>query len=388
MLVYSIVFLLLLFGAFHYDYRKNVFLKKAYYVLVFLVMTAMTALRYRVGGDSLMYEGYFRYLPDLGEFVQFISSNNGLNYQPLFLLFVAACKTVNQDYYFYQVVHAITVNLIIFWFIRRNSAYRYTVLFILYIFLFYFYFTFEIQREILAICCFLLAYNSFQNNRWLKYYIFAVVAFFFHISAFILFLLPLLKLVTFSRKFIILAVIIGFPLIFLKSFLFSIFEIFFITEGMQNKADVYAEVEFSMVGILAFYFVRVIIIFPFMLQIAKSSQNGSWLLAGVLIFSISSQIMVGFDRFLNYLYIPYIIVISEFIHSKTRQLKIASYKKNILLLIIASNLFFVLAYKVAMDLNVRNRARYQSVFFPYESVFEKKKNSEREKFMIELWDRQ
>ncbi len=387
MLVYSIVFLLLMFGAFHYDHRKNVFLKKAYYVLVFLVMTAMTALRYRVGGDSLMYENYFRYLPDLGDFMQFISSNSGLNYQPLFLLFVAACKSVSPDYYFYQLVHAVIVNSVIFWFISKNSAYRYTVLFILYIFLFYFYFTFEIQREILAICCFLLAYKSFQNNRWLLYYLLAAVAFFFHISAFILFLLPLLKLVTFSRKFVILAVVIGFPLIFLKSFLFNIFQIFFITEGMQSKGDTYSEMEFSIVGILSYYFVRVILILPFMLQLSKSAQNRSWLLAGVLVFSISSQIMVGFDRFLNYLYIPYIIVISEFIHSNMGSLKIALFKKNMLVLIIASNLFFVLAYKVVMDLNVRNRARYQSVFFPYESVFEKKKNPEREKFMIELWDR-
>lgn len=51
MLVYSIVFLLLIFGAFHYDYRKNVFLKKGYYLLAFLVMTAMTALRYRFSED-------------------------------------------------------------------------------------------------------------------------------------------------------------------------------------------------------------------------------------------------------------------------------------------------------------------------------------------------
>lgn len=387
MLVYSIVFLLLIFGAFHYDYRKNVFLKKAYYLLVFLVMTAMTAFRYRVGGDSLMYENYFKYLPDLGGFFQFISSNNGLHYQPLYLFFVAACKSVNPDYYFYQVVHAVIVNCVIFWFIRKNTVYRYTVLLILYSFLFYFYFTFEIQREILAICCFLLAYKSFQNNRWLFYYVFATVGFFFHISAFILFLLPLFKLVKFNRTFVIVAAVVGFPLIFLKSFLYSLFQIFFITEGMQSKGDTYAEMEFSTVGILSYYFVRVIILLPFLLQMAKGQNRKNWLLTGMLVLSISSQIMVGFDRFLNYLYIPFVILVAENIYSNFGQIKMASYRKNFLLLTVWTNLFFVLSYKVVMDYNVKNRARYQSVFFPYESVFEKKKNPEREKFIIEIWDR-
>lgn len=387
MLVYSIVFLLLLFGVFHYDYRKNVFLKKGYYLLVFVVMTAMTALRYRVGGDSLMYENYFRYLPDLNSFMHFISSDSGLHYQPLYLLFVAACKTLTPEYSFYQIVHALTVNVVLFWFIRKHTAYRFTVLFILYFFLFYFYFTFEIQREILAICCFLLAFGSFEKNRWLTYYLFAVAGFFFHISAFILLLLPLFKLVRFNKTFVILAVVLGFPLIFMKEFLFGIFEIFFITEGMQSKGDVYAEMEFSIFGLLSFYFVRVIINLPFFLQGAKGNHNKSWLLAGVLILSISSQIMVGFDRFLNYLYLPYIIFVTESIYSNFGQIKMASYKKNILILSIAVNLFFVLGYKVFLDMNARDRARYQSVFFPYESIFDKQKNPEREKFMIELWDR-
>src|SRR5690606_4114704 len=255
MLVYSIVLLLLMFGAFHYDYRKNVFLKKGYYVLVFLVMTAMTALRYRVGGDSLMYENYFSYLPDLTEYLYWLSRGDDLHYQPGYVLFTAICKTIDPDYYFYQAVHAVVVNTVFFWFIRKHTQYRFTVLFILYIFLFYFYLTFEIQREILAICCFLLAYTSFERNRWVTYYLFAAAAFFFHISAFILLLLPFFKFVRFTRTFVILAVVVGFPLIFLKSFLFSIFKIFFFTEGMQSKGDAYLEMEFSIAGLLIFYFV-------------------------------------------------------------------------------------------------------------------------------------
>lgn len=40
-----------------------------------------------------------------------------------------------------------------------------------------------------------------------------------------------------------------------------------------------------------------------------------------------------------------------------------------------------------MDFNVTDRARYQAVFFPYSSVFDKETYPEREQFMIELWKR-
>lgn len=387
MLIYSIVFLLLLFGVFHYDHRKNIFLGNVYYFLVFTVMTLMTGLRYRTGGDSLMYEDYYPYLPNLDDLLHFISSDTALNYQPLYLLFVALCKVFSPDYYFYQMMHALVVNSVIFWFIQRNTRYRYTVLLLMYFFLIYFYFSFEVQREILGVCCFLLAFQYFEKNNWIVYYLFAVVAFFFHISAIILFILPLFKIIIFTRRFIILTVIATFPLIFLKEYLFSIFEIFLVTETMQTKGEVYSEVEFSIVGVLSFYFVRVVVALPFLFASVKNRFSKHWLLAAYLVLAISAQIMVGFDRFMNYIYLPFFIYITESIYTQFGHQKISWLKRRFIVVAVMLHLFFILDYKVVMDMGVTNRARYQAVFFPYESVFEKEKNSERENFMRELWKR-
>lgn len=388
MVIYSIILFLIIFGIINYDFRKNSFLGNFYYFLVFAVMTIMTGMRYRVGGDSLQYDDYFKYFPTLAELQDFVANDKSFSYQPLYLLFVALCKTVSADYYFYQMVHSVVVNAVIFWFVRKNSDFKYTVLLFLYIFLFYFYFTFEIQREIFAICCFLLGFEFFKKSKWIPYYALAVTAFFFHISAIILFALPLFKLIKFNRKFIVLTIIFTLPLIFLKGPLYSLLEVFFVSEAIQNKGETYSKLDFSIVGILSYYFVRVIIILPFLLLAAKYKMKNDWLLAAFLVLSISSQIMVGFDRFLNYLYIPYIIFAVDCIVVKLRELPISLLKRNFVVLAILLNLFFVINYKIVLDMNITNRARYQAVFFPYGSTLDKEKNVERENFIRELWDRQ
>ncbi|QFG54423.1 EpsG family protein [Chryseobacterium sp.] len=387
-MVYSIVFLLLLFGAFHYDYRKNVFLKKAYYVLVFLVMTSMTALRYRVGGDALLYEDYFKHMPDLGDYFYFLRKVNlSFGYQPLYLLFVAVCKTINTDYYFYQAVHAVIFNLIVFRFVFKRSVHPFSVLSVFFVSCIYFYFFFDIQREALAICCFLLGYRYFEKKNYVIYYLFAVTGFFFHISAVILLLLPLFRLVKLTHKLIYILVFAGIPLILLKSSIVSILSIFLFTSAMQDKAEVYSEMEFSVAGSLFFYAGRVLTLLPLMLFYIRQKpehRKHDWLLAGFLIVSIFSQVMVGFERLLNYLFIPFFIIFIDLVFrlskSHVRLKKIAVFATLI-------NIIFVINIKIIMDLSVVGRARYNSIFFPYTSVFEKKKNPERERFMIELWDR-
>lgn len=378
---------MLLFGWFHFDHRKNIFFQKVYYVLVFCVMTGMVALRYRVGGDTLMYMTYYRYLPDFNNLLHFFKSGNIFGYQPGYLLFTGLCKLFSKDYGLYQIVHAVVVNTVIFWFIWVNTRFRYTVLLILYVFLLYFYFTFEIQREVLGVCCFLLAYSSLESKKWLKYYLLATLAFLFHISAIILFIIPFFNYIKLNRKTTILLLLFSFPLLFLKEPLFKLFEIFFFTEAMSSKGEQYYEMNFSIVGLLAFYFARVITLLPFLFLFNKEVNSKHWILTPILILLISSQIMVGFDRFLNYIYIPYIIFAVNYFSNSQTQVHFSSLRIKIAALSFALNLFFVLAYKVVLDSGVTHRARYHSVFFPYESIFDKKKTQERERFMYELWRR-
>lgn len=121
-------------------------------------------------------------------------------------------------------------------------------------------------------------------------------------------------------------------------------------------------------------------------SIIEKYKQWHWLFMYILVFSIFSQIFVGMERLLNYMYIPYIILIIKIV----KDLKLSgefSFRNKFAVAMVYVSFFFVLLYKIPMDWGVTDRAKYQEVFFPYSSVFDKEENPERERFMIELWKR-
>ncbi|SKB87488.1 EpsG family protein [Soonwooa buanensis] len=383
MVVYIVLFLLVGFGALHFDILKRKHFMNPYFIFVGVFCTLMVGLRYRVGGDALVYEDYYYLYPDISNYLYFIDHKVFLNYQPLWVLFVAICKTFNSDYYFYQFMYSVVFNMIWLWFIKKHSNNPFTVLFILVINLLYFYFGYEVQREMFAISCFLLGYDSFQKNKWIKYYIFAIIAFYFHISATILFIMPFFKLIKFTNKFIIISILVSIPLIVGKTLFYDLISALYVTESMQERGEVYSKVGFSVSGVLFFYFLRVIVFLPFLFYSVKIKKGNSndWLLAAFLVLSLLSQVLVGFDRMLNYIYIPIIIYFVDLIYSEMKLLY--HVKANFIKLSFHVGLFGILLVKLFIS-NYGNY-HYYSVFFPYGSIFEKEKNTERENYLIKLW---
>ena len=386
MFIYFIILLFIAFGVFHYDIRNKTFYRKTYAVFLSVLITLMIGLRYKVGGDALTYEYYFRWMPNLSEYLKFLDYDRSFNYQPLYLLFVAICKTIDPSYYVYQFIHAVVVNSIITWFLYKYCEKFFTALFLLFVLCLYFYFTFEIQREILAICCFLLGFKYYQNNKWIPYAILAVIAFFIHISAIILFVLPFFKLVKLRNQTVLLILVIALGLSFLKSFFYDAISVFLVTDTMTDKGKVYNEMEFSISGLFFFFLGRVGLLLPIVFYYVRNKEEPLRdIVTAFYILSCLSQVMVGFDRMLNYVTIPFIICFCNFLYSKNIfKIKI---KKKLIALSTYFCLFFFICIKIVMDLNVTDRARYHSIFFPYSSHFDKEKNPERERFMIELWTR-
>ncbi|WP_265427124.1 EpsG family protein [Chryseobacterium sp. YIM B08800] len=387
MLIYSIIFILLLFGVFHFDYKKNTFLRNFYYFFVFIVCTLMMGLRYKVGGDSLTYEYIYKYLPNINNFFQYtFSDHNENNFQPSYLLFVALCKIIDKGYYFYQFIHAIIFNVVFFMFIKKYSKQPFTAIFIAYIFIVYFYFGYEIQREMFSICCFLLSYKYFIKNKWIPYYLFCIIAFSFHISAVFLFFLPFAKLLKLTKNLIIFSLIASIPILIGRVIFIDFIKILLVTESMQKKGEGYSEIEFSILGTIFFYFVRVIVFIPFLFYYAKNKVEENlydWMLILILWISILSQVMIGFDRLNNYLYIPLIVFISNFLYEKSFKFKSYFLKKTVIL---SCFLFlFSIIWIKFFTANIDNKYFFYKVYFPYESVLDKKNTKEREMYLIKMW---
>ena len=391
MYIYSILLFILFFGVFHFDYRKKRFLKGGYYFFVFLFCTLMTGLRYRVGGDALSYEDYFSSYPDLDSYFYFLSHDNKyFGYQPLYVLFVAACKSIDPDYYFYQLMHSIVFNIVFFWFIKKYSARPFTTILILYVFLVYFYFGYEIQREMFAICCFLISYKYFMENKWIPYYILAIIAFSFHISASVLFILPLFKLIQFSKRNLIILILVSVPILFSKLIFTDFIKLLLVTESMQNKGEKYSEVELSITGILFFYFVRFIVFIPFLYFYAKNrlrDNKYNWMFFALTIISILSQVIVGFERFSNYLYLPFVIYVVDMLFDNSTEFKLRNgVQKAFVTISLYTFLFSIILVKFFVG-NIDNKYFYYSVYFPYGDVTEKTKNPQRERFIFEMWQK-
>ena len=387
MLLYTFILILLSFGVYHFDYRKNILLKSTFYFFVFIVSTLMMGLRYRVGGDALVYEGMYHYLPNLNNISNYIRNfHNTNNFQPGYLYFVAVCKSIEPDYYFYQFIHSIIFNSIYFWFIKKNSKVPFTSLFISYIFLVYFYFGFEIQREMFCICCFLLSYNYFLNNKWLPYYIICSFAIVFHISAIFLLFLPFFKIINFSTRLIWFSLILSVPILLSKLIFIDLIKVFLITESMKTKGEMYSEIEFSVLGILFFYFTRVIVFVPFLIYYSKNKifeKRYDWLFISIFWLSIFSQVMVGFDRLINYLYIPLVLFFADFLHNK--QYVFTNFLGRKMVNLSCYLFLFSIIWIKCFIANFNNKYFFYYVYFPYESVFDKVETKGREDYIEVMW---
>lgn len=189
MIYFFVLFVFLVF-AFNFDYRNKWKNRDLYFKIECLILILLWGARYRVGGDTLTYEEEFLYYPSLSEIIK--GGVKDLPFQPLWYIFNGILKSIIPSFVFFQIVHAIIVNVVVFIIIQKNCKAKFTAALFYYVFISANMNT-EILREAISVCFFLMAFKYLIGNNILKYYILATFAFFFHQSAVILFVLPLIK---------------------------------------------------------------------------------------------------------------------------------------------------------------------------------------------------
>lgn len=375
---YLIILISIAFGVIHYDIRRRTIGRSLYIAYIFLCLTFLSAFRYRVGGDSLVYEEYFALYPTLAEYLNSYKGTALLGFQPLWVVLNAIIKSFGGNVYDFQMLHALIFNSALFYFLTKRTKYIFTFLFLFAFFFLYFYYSFEIQRESLAIAVFLLNIKNLEEKLWVRYYLLALISFLFHISAVIIFLFPLFRLIELKSTAILIIAFFGIFLTLFKSSIISLVESLLLIETMQIKAETYSQVSFSTVGLLSFYFVRVILPLPVILALneAHGNKKNGFIFAFVVL-SVMSQVYVGFDRLINYVYIWYIVEFVNLSRSGNFSFKWAT--RGFIRSLFIASLFFIIPYKIFTNVG------YHSLFFPYENKFDKQKNIERETFIRELW---
>ena len=187
-MIYIVIGIYLLALAIQFDFRGkgSAATRKFHFRLAFLILVALMAFRYRVGGDTLRYMDSYEHM--YGAIDTF---DIGGRLQPLWLLLNNFLHSISPKFLLFQIVHVLFINTVFFSFFKKYSKYLFVAIFLYYIYP-YFIFNMEVIRESFAIAFFLLSIDACLRKRWLIYYLYIAIAFLFHAGAIFLIIVPFL----------------------------------------------------------------------------------------------------------------------------------------------------------------------------------------------------
>lgn len=251
MIVYVIPFLLTIFGSIKYDiFNGSKSGKQILWMILYIYLTLLIGLRYMVGGDTYFYTLFFNSLP-LEKLFDFKPVDD---YQPFFVQTILIAKAIYPEFVSYQLLHVFIINTALFYFIKKNSRYIFTVLFFC-LLIFYINFTVEILRESLAIVVFILNYKNLEKKRWVRYFIGVIISTMFHLSAYYLLILPFLQFLRLNYLYVLIVIIFTVTITQIQTFLVALESI----EKIQEKISFYGTTSSSLNTTLLFLFAKFII---------------------------------------------------------------------------------------------------------------------------------
>lgn len=336
MLVYFILIVLILNLCIQYDLKQQRNIgKNVAFILLYLYLTLLIGLRYKVGGDTINYMQHWQWINDLSNWTfTFVAK-----YAPGYSFICSVCKTINHSFFFFQFIYCAIFNALLFIFVRKYTKYWFSSMFCI-VYICYLYFSTEILRESLAVIIFSLAINSLLQKKLIKYYFSVFLAFLFHPSAIFLITLPIFSSLKFSRKYFIIYILFCIGLIILKSQLHRIagFPVIgpslipYMDENSQGYlADFMSYLRLSLFPMLLVTFVK---------YNSKITSKYETLIAILCLFGIGAYISPTiFQRFCNYFLLIEAVVYGDLFIECLKSTSSVT-KKNITIFIIS----FILIY--------------------------------------------
>ena len=143
-MIYIVIGIYLLALAIQFDFRGkgSAATRKFHFRLAFLILVALMAFRYRVGGDTLRYMDSYEHM--YGAIDTF---DIGGRLQPLWLLLNNFLHSISPKFLLFQIVHVLFINTVFFSFFKKYSKYLFVAIFLYYIYP-YFIFNMEVIRGI------------------------------------------------------------------------------------------------------------------------------------------------------------------------------------------------------------------------------------------------
>ena len=381
-MIYLFLFILLLIPVIRFDLMQIEKGKSLWLFLCWIALVLVAGLRYRVGGDTLIYMIWFDTYPTWDDLSYFNFEEAKFN--PLWYIFNAFTKSIVDDFAFFQIVHALIVNSVFFYFFKKYTPYYFSAIFI-YGCVYYLYFNFEILREIMGVCILMLTYPLLENKKYIPYFILCITAVCFHYSAGIMLLIPLFYM--FFKKESIVWTILGCACIFALMSVVNVVPLLlsvFYDGQLAVLAENYFESEISLGGMLY----QMLLCFPTLLLLYIHQKNqldtnhgfGRLLMFSAYIYTCSMFIN-GFWRLSNY-FTPFFIVyfINTFyeLYEFRYQRQVTSALMGVAITVFSFTSFYYY-YKDMSDF--MPNARFYHIFHPYHSILSPEVDEFRERFI-------
>lgn len=382
-MIYIVIGIYLLALAIQFDFRGkgSAATRKFHFRLAFLILVALMAFRYRVGGDTLRYMDSYEHM--YGAIDTF---DIGGRLQPLWLLLNNFLHSISPKFLLFQIVHVLFINTVFFSFFKKYSKYLFVAIFLYYIYP-YFIFNMEVIRESFAIAFFLLSIDACLRKRWLIYYLYIAIAFLFHAGAIFLIIVPFL----FNWKIhpLSIFVVCGAGVAVLYFFLNTSFaNTYMFLNNIEEQGRAYISIKSNINGYIAPLLFRILfpaIIYYIGIKRGLNKDKLAPLFFFILSVSILTTIFPQLYRLFNYLRLLEVVLCANVLyliqHTESPRYRVAFpnlYILPILLLIIANQ---VVRYQFDDTSSIYMNTQKYQLFYPYYSVFNPEISETREMMM-------
>lgn len=397
-MIYFIIFALLLICVYAFDYKKH---RGLYYFAfwgIMIVLIMVMGLRYRIGTDSIVYEKLYADTPTLWQLFNYKFDRT--RFEPGYMIFSSIPRSISPDFTFMQIFHALVINLVIFWFILKNTTHRFFCI-TLYYLIFYVLFCSQVMREALAVCVFLLAWPFLRDGKWLLYYPMALLATFMHLSATITLFIPLFCLpgirqlfVLGKRTIVICLVIFGLGYYIQQNFT-QVLSLFAFTDRMMDRVNnyddsFYAGGKLNVFGVIMTFFTNCLyplVALYFQQNKFKNNDNPEekkrfermrmMVLLSVFSVIMSFAIFI-FNRYYNYFGMFGLAMVSTWMFSKLEIKKKLIKLRPAYWFVIILPLFALSINAYFSKANRSGTLRAYMIYYPYVSRFDPHMDNHRE----------
>ena len=386
-MVYLVLLLLILIGIYVYDIKGILKKKLEFFYFVLILLSFVSGLSYRLGTDILSYEAsYGDYMPlqDIDSWAYFTSIDNRM---PLWVFISSLFRTVGVPFAAFHLFQTMTINFAVGYVVKKYSNTWFTVLLLYYVTLFPL-FNYEIMRESFAISVFLYSVPYLIRTQYIRYYIFALIAFGFHLSAFVLFLVPLVSVIPNNKWGVGIGLFFSLFIILFANMFTSNLLLLMDVDLFQEQATAYFSDERYATSRMSLSFLANIfffVIFPFILYLKYLYDGEAKLICIfrlVIIFAVvycCTIIVPIFYRINNYFTLFFFIYLSSIVLNKKSLFGFPVSSINligrvVIVLFFISKLYVFFSSSIG-DTSFSSYKRY----YPYSSIFTKKSDKERER---------